>query len=567
MSGQDVPRLLGRPALVAGTSLAGYLWVLDQANLEFGGARLAEALHLDIDRLTMSAAAAEILGRATGRPAGDVRDATLATVAGGLLGQTQTFFCGRLINPRHLLADGMRVCPACLAEGRPHQAEWDLFAVVCCRRHGIWLIDRCPGCRQPLRQSRSRHSFCDCGQPLAKMPAAPAPRVVVEAVWWGLVELPFDDEVIPDGWPPPLPPEAALTLLENLGGCFPDKSRLPREDPAASPGLRATRERIADSAERLSNWPIALAEAIERQAVRESRHGDFVSAVGSAFSLFHESGAAEHFGQFQAVVETAIHRLSQGRLHAWRPLPSALETAAREGALLEARDARFMLKLDPTALNQLVGAGLIKVLPHPREHPVRPYLVPKSELDALLNRMAADRADRSRRALQAIAFKGAQIVLAAVGGSLTDLVNILLTRKVHPVGRDPDQRGLAAWTVDFDDLLAYVLDPTRWTRAMTCADLQSVLQLPRPAVMALLAAVTAGGPADRVDAQRLREFVREHVFPARVALALGVSPTSIAAALRERGAQAVHLGGSLLTLYRRCDVADLLDRVEPQERG
>ena len=58
------------------------------------------------------------------------------------------------------------VCPACIAEGRPHHQAWRHAFVTACTVHGLILEDQCPMCCEPLLPGKGGYDVCACGGPL-----------------------------------------------------------------------------------------------------------------------------------------------------------------------------------------------------------------------------------------------------------------------------------------------------------------------------------------------------------------------------------------------------------------
>lgn len=79
------------------------------------------------------------------------------------------------VNLRH-----PKVCPACLAEGRPCEAYWDLAQAAVCPVHQVHLVSECPGCSKRLLWARSQVRQCKCGFDLATAPVAPATPALSE---------------------------------------------------------------------------------------------------------------------------------------------------------------------------------------------------------------------------------------------------------------------------------------------------------------------------------------------------------------------------------------------------
>lgn len=82
------------------------------------------------------------------------------------------------VNLRH-----PKVCPVCLAEGRPCEAFWDLAQAAVCPVHEVHLMSECPGCSKRLLWARSKVRQCKCGFNLATAPVAPATPALAELMY------------------------------------------------------------------------------------------------------------------------------------------------------------------------------------------------------------------------------------------------------------------------------------------------------------------------------------------------------------------------------------------------
>lgn len=69
-----------------------------------------------------------------------------------------------------------RCCPWCLAEGLVWQAGWEILFHDVCPRHGVWLVDQCGSCRQPIRWHRDSLLRCQCGSDLREETCSDAPE-------------------------------------------------------------------------------------------------------------------------------------------------------------------------------------------------------------------------------------------------------------------------------------------------------------------------------------------------------------------------------------------------------
>ncbi len=67
-----------------------------------------------------------------------------------------------------------KVCPFCLAEGRPCEAFWDLAQSAVCPVHCVALVTHCSSCGKKLTWSRTKIRQCKCGAKLSEASTVPA---------------------------------------------------------------------------------------------------------------------------------------------------------------------------------------------------------------------------------------------------------------------------------------------------------------------------------------------------------------------------------------------------------
>lgn len=102
---------------------------------------------------------------------------------------------GRIWNQRFV-----RFCPLCLAEDPTWRAGWELYFHDACPRHGVWLIDHCGSCTQPLKWRRDSLLRCQCGSDLREDVPCIAPaalRRLSAVLERKLFNAPTDDDAPP----------------------------------------------------------------------------------------------------------------------------------------------------------------------------------------------------------------------------------------------------------------------------------------------------------------------------------------------------------------------------------
>ncbi|MGZ9569552.1 TniQ family protein [Alcaligenes nematophilus] len=73
-----------------------------------------------------------------------------------------------------------RFCPLCLNEEPSWRAEWELCFYDACAQHGVWMVDRCSSCHEPVSWRRSQVVRCGCGADLRAEPSHLAPAEVTQ---------------------------------------------------------------------------------------------------------------------------------------------------------------------------------------------------------------------------------------------------------------------------------------------------------------------------------------------------------------------------------------------------
>jgi len=157
------------------------------------------------------------------------------------------------VNLRH-----PKVCPTCVAEGRPCEAFWDLAQAAVCPVHQVHLLSECPGCSKRLLWARSKVRQCKCGFDLAAAPVAPVTPALSElmAVLRSRV---YQDQALA-----PLPPAMShlahldlrrlCKLIWVMSGVV-HQARGGRRAPKARCHYRDQLDVVAGA---LTNWPVGF---------------------------------------------------------------------------------------------------------------------------------------------------------------------------------------------------------------------------------------------------------------------------------------------------------------------
>lgn len=264
-----IPDLLVRPTPVRTEGPQGYLLRLAEANclslyeLKQQGARY-EADWLQHNHLLPSEALDPDLHRHVHRMAQLVQDK------------------GRVWNRKQA-----RFCPQCLVEAPVWRASWEVLFHDACPHHGVWLVDQCTSCGQPVSWRREHLLRCSCGADLRQETPEAAPASMVR------LARQLEDKLLGREESDDLPILAGLTieqvqrLIRYLGGYL---------NPTASPKplklrnaatLQASWPITSLAAEILAQWPQAFHEGWSQMQDRQDRtDGDKVNLKG-AFRRAH----------------------------------------------------------------------------------------------------------------------------------------------------------------------------------------------------------------------------------------------------------------------------------------
>lgn len=178
---------------------------------------------------------------------------------------------GALVSPSMIDLTRARVCPSCLAEGNRPLPAWDCRLVVACTRHRLRLVDRCPGCDEPLSWDRRSANRCRCRADLAKAPAtlAAADALPLLVALENLLGGPRSEEW-QQGFPPVATFDAATRLSWFVGTAF-DAGEDWRSRFIARPDAATTEAVLGRAAATLLDWPAGIGPWLDGI---QSRHGE-----------------------------------------------------------------------------------------------------------------------------------------------------------------------------------------------------------------------------------------------------------------------------------------------------
>lgn len=500
---------------------------------------------------------------------------------------------GRIWNSRHA-----RFCPHCLAEDPTWRAGWELYFHDACPRHGVWLVDQCSSCRQPVRWRRDSLLRCQCGSDLRAETPGSAPdnlrrlSAILEAKLLGNAELNS------------LPPFAGLDvdqvqrLVRYLGG-YMDPLSNPKPLKLRNAGRLEVSWPVSSlAAEILFDWPQALHRTLDRlQAASAGEKNGLTGLFRQAYLYLYkglkegayypvrdafEAWLAEHW---KGVVARRNRRLAVELLEQVRWIPGSVAAEAlgismarlrlliREGKLegeesfstsgrrytvvrrdqLDAIRAQLAGEMTMAEAMDLLGIGKVRMqrilrllFPSARrinDKAYLPWCVPRSEVEALLALGAH---------LPVIGIpEEHQVSLGHIfkywnwdGDEIVALVEAVKAGTIVPQASLDNARGISRWVFDVTPLRALHKGMnsgrSNWVSIPKMAKILRVKQQVAYWLThhGFVRAERLGSLKDvgsRVRREEIERFHQEHIFGREIAAILGRSSRKVMQMLAEQG--------------------------------
>lgn len=317
------PILLIRPRKNDGESFPAYITRICELNRTPGPSWLAQRLGLTYGQMVMMGHQSFFDVIRGALPAAAVRPEIPAN--------------GALMNSIGMCTQA-RICPRCLAEGRPCASQWDWPLTVACVIHGLCLIDRCPRCGLPVSHLRRRLHSCKCGLDWRDCSSRAAPNWLddfyrIFAPWrrGDPVSHPDVDE---------LERKSLALLLDCL--------HVPTSSPAGRPRRKSETCHVSRLDSRLldeiwllvNDWPITFSErmsrllTVSRQRISKTQHR--ASSLGLV------------------VLADEIRRV---RIHARKSAPKT----ATADEIRSIHEIAKLLELNYAGVRNLIASGRLKV--------------------------------------------------------------------------------------------------------------------------------------------------------------------------------------------------------------
>lgn len=491
-----------------------------------------------------------------------------------------------------------RFCPHCLAEDPTWQAGWELYFHDACPRHGVWLMDLCSSCRQPVRWSRDSLLRCQCGSDLREELPGTAPDNLRR------LSAMLESKLLGRSKPDPESPFAGLDvdqvqrLVRYLGG-YMDPLSNPKPLKLRNAGRLEISWGVSSlAAEILFDWPHALHRTLDRlQAAAAGEKAGLMELFRQAYSYLYkglkesafapvrdafESWLAEHW---KGGVARRNRRLSQDLLEKvqWIPGSVAAETLGismarlkfliREGKLdgqesISTAGRRFTIvrrdQLDEIRAQlggemtmgeamDLLGIGKVRMqrilrllFPSARRIDDKAYLpwcVPRGEVEALLalgSNLPAVGVPEEHQVSLGHVFK----YWNWNGDEIVALVEAVKAGATAPQALLDNARGISRWVFDVAQLRALQkgTDSGRanWVSIPEMAKILGVKQqvaywLTQHGFVRAERLGTLKGVGSRVRREELEFFRQGHIFGREIAAIIGRSSLKAMKMLAEHG--------------------------------
>lgn len=410
-----------------------------------------------------------------------------------------------------------KLCPRCLNDAPYRRNSWDVRGVLCCPRHGTWLIDRCPKCRNGIGLDYAGVYRCRCGIDLKTVPARQAPDAVV--AYHRLIAA----RLRGDATGPLEPFGEAAEPLERLSAS--DLLQLPNH---LSPRPTSTgfamcplgtepqplRDAVTFTARLLVDWPANFHAHLTELVGTSSTAALSLGWRSKALSWAFNQGLAEpRFAFLREAYEEFRQKLwTQYVAVQSHRLPETVKEAP--SALLGLTDVAVRLGLHRREVRQLVAAGIIDPTVAPERIQEGNWLFDQQEVDRLMAAIWNKDRFRDNGVEIGLPFDLARNAYTRRGKNLASLVRSVLDGAVPIVGIDPAKRGLFQLYVLHDAVLDQLLfAPTSSDATVRCSEMPALLGLRHGAVVWLQArgflAIDGDGPLARCSARQVRQLAQK----------------------------------------------------------
>ena len=281
-----------------------------------------------------------------------------------------------------------RFCPLCLAEDPTWHAGWELLFHDACPKHGVWLVDECTSCGQPLDWSRNHLLRCNCGADLRLEVSRSAPDSVCQLA--SQLEAKLGGRIHDTGFEllGGLSLDQTQRLVRYLGGYM---------NPAAGPkplklrnafSLPASWPVTSLAAELLANWPEGFHECWNQMYDPSSvEKVSLKVAFKQAHSYLYKGLKEAAFNSIREAFEQWLSQHWKGGLSRKNRLTDQLLSNAQ---WIPAQAAAAEIGVSSKKIRSMVQAGFLEGQESVSHGGRRFMVVRRDQLQGVLNQLAGE---------------------------------------------------------------------------------------------------------------------------------------------------------------------------------
>jgi len=500
-----------------------------------------------------------------------------------------------------------RFCPECLAAYPLWLASWEIYFYDVCHFHGVWLVDRCTSCGDPIHWNRPSLLRCQCGSDLTQEKTELAHHHLWRLSMWLNAKLLEQEEDYLRAPVAAMDIEQLQRLVRYLGTYL---------DPQPSPrpyrlrqlrSIKVSWHVSSLAAEILNQWPWGMHYMLsQQQSIMAGTKAGLNSVFRQAYLYLYKGLSEPAFAPIRDAFEAWLaehwkgglalrnRRLTLDLLQSAQWIPGSLaakelgvsmarlNSLVAEGKLegqisvsttgrrftmvrrdrLESLHVELIDEITMAEAMEYLGIGKIRMkrlirLLFPTARQVDnqvhlPWCVPRSEVEALLNL-------GSHLPVVGIAEEH-QVSLAHVlrywnwtSDEIVALIESVRSGGLLPRSHLEGAQGITRWVFDITQLRAFHQansDGTvKWLSVVEAAKILDVKQAVAYWLVhqGIVGAESIGGPRGaslKISRDELDRFCQQYVFGREIAALLGRSPRKTKEILAEQGLHPLRIDGA-----------------------
>lgn len=403
------------------------------------------------------------------------------------------------------------ICPCCIKEATYVRARWDHELITACPQHGVLLIDKCPGCSEPITRDRESITHClHCNFSFADTTSSSAEdfELAISALIAGTVSKARGrmPEALKYGSPPPDIADFLTYMAVHIQPIAASR----RTGKAPRPkSIDASRELLRRVWSALQDWPTGI-ERFTESRIREGKGRSVHQRLGRWLAVFHKQFDQDAYSFFAEVVEQVLRDKFDGHLErflrrnqleltkdkSWYSAAEAasllnstasLVVAAVENGRLEGRieiqgnsrfvalhwdviegirnarsqhltqtEARKRLGVSKLMLDRLVEAGALQALTKDDLPALVSGSFRSSDIEGLINRLKSSATSSAAAAEHSVGLQDISIKSGLLHADVVSILQDISHGLIRPTEVIPGAVGLAALRFDIRDIRAHL---------------------------------------------------------------------------------------------------------------